>query len=86
MRRALVLASMLTLALGGCAMPSWVPFFGSGSGKTEPAKPLATAPVPLRPTAPANPTAPDESVTDRVLAVVNNDAITLSDLQEAIAV
>jgi len=85
-RRAL-LASILTLALGGCAMPSWVPFVGGGSAKApEPAKPLVTAAVPLRPTAPANPPAPDEKVTDRVLAVVNNDAITLSDLQEAIAV
>jgi peptidyl-prolyl cis-trans isomerase SurA len=87
-RRALALASILTLALGGCAMPSWVPFVGGGSAKPpEPAKPLAaTSPVPLRPNAPANPATPDESVTDRVLAVVNNDAITLSDLQEAIAV
>jgi peptidyl-prolyl cis-trans isomerase SurA len=86
-RRALALASILTLALGGCAMPSWVPFVGGGSTKApEPAKPLATSPVPLRPNAPANPAAPDASVTDRVLAVVNNDAITLSDLQEAIAV
>ncbi len=88
MRRALVVASILTLALGGCAIPSWVPLVGGGSGKTpEPAKALAAnSPVPLRPNAPANPAAPDESVTDRVLAVVNNDAITLSDLQEAIAV
>lgn len=68
-------------------MPSWMPFFGGRPGTPEPAKPLAaTSPVPLRPNAPANPAAPDESVTDRVLAVVNNDAITLSDLQEAIAV
>jgi peptidyl-prolyl cis-trans isomerase SurA len=87
-RRALALASILTLALGGCAMPSWVPFVGGGSTKPpEPAKPLAaTSPVPLRPNAPANPATPDASVTDRVLAIVNNDAITLSDLQEAIAV
>jgi len=87
-RRALALASIVTLALGGCAMPSWVPFFGGGpTGPSEPAKPLAaTSPVPLRPNAPANPAAPDASVTDRVLAIVNNDAITLSDLQEAIAV
>jgi peptidyl-prolyl cis-trans isomerase SurA len=86
-RRALALASILTLALGGCAMPSWVPFVGGGSPQApEPAKPLATSPVPLRPNAPATPPAPDEKVTDRVLAVVNNDAITLSDLQEAIAV
>jgi peptidyl-prolyl cis-trans isomerase SurA len=87
-RRALALASILTLALGGCAMPSWMPFFGGGpTTAPEPAKPLAaTSSVPLRPSAPANPAAPDASVTDRVLAVVNNDAITLSDLQEAIAV
>jgi parvulin-like peptidyl-prolyl isomerase len=33
-----------------------------------------------------NATPPDERVTDRVLAIVNNDAITLSEIQEAIAV
>jgi peptidyl-prolyl cis-trans isomerase SurA len=79
--------TIVTLALGGCAMPSWMPFAGGGSSKEpEPAKPAAaTSIVPLRPAA-GKPEAPDESVTDRVLAVVNNDAITLSDLQEAIAV
>jgi len=87
-RRALALAAIMTLALGGCTMPSWMPFSGGGSSKEpEPAKPVAAATsiVPLRPTA-GKPAAPDESVTDRVLAVVNNDAITLSDLQEAIAI
>jgi len=78
----------MTLALGGCTLPSWMPFSGGGSSKEpEPAKPVAAATsiVPLRPAA-GKPAAPDESVTDRVLAVVNNDAITLSDLQEAIAI
>jgi parvulin-like peptidyl-prolyl isomerase len=43
--------------------------------------------VPVRlSTAGTTATAPDERVTDRVLAIVNNDAITLSELQEAIAV
>jgi peptidyl-prolyl cis-trans isomerase SurA len=87
-RRALALVTIVTLALGGCAMPSWMPFASGGSSKEpEPAKPAAAATsiVPLRPAA-GKPEAPDESVTDRVLAVVNNDAITLSDLQEAIAV
>src|SRR5262249_59281191 len=80
--------AVLPRALGGWPMPSWGPFWAGGpTGPAEPAKPLAaTSPVPLRPNAPANPAAPDASVTDRVLAIVNNDAITLSDLQEAIAV
>jgi parvulin-like peptidyl-prolyl isomerase len=43
--------------------------------------------VPVRlSTAGTTATAPDERVTDRVLAIVNNDAITLSELQEALAV
>jgi len=93
-RRAAVAA--LALGLSGCALPGWVPFVGK---KTEAPRPRAAraAPVaeaPRRGPAPASSTppaeaarrVPDEHVTDRVIAVVNNDAITLSELQEAIAV
>ena len=95
MRRPLA-AWLLALALGGCAIPGWVPFVGKK--KEEPPPPAAAAaprPAPLRVPdaprpAPAAPPAsrpgPDEHVTDRVVAVVNNDAITLTELLEAIAV
>lgn len=85
-------AGLLALALGGCAMPSWVPWLGKK--KDEPRPPaVAAAPkeaeLPPKVEKPAEPRsfAPrDESVTDRVIAVVNNDAITLAELQEAVAV
>jgi peptidyl-prolyl cis-trans isomerase SurA len=88
--RALALATLLALAfvLDGCAVPRWMPLIGGGpAASPEPPKPMATSstvPVRLPGAAPAAPT--DENVTDRVLAIVNNDAITLSDLQEAIAI
>ena len=85
----LVLATLLVFALGGCSVPQWVPYLGENApDKTAPtastptaATPPASAPPIQRTVAPLN-----ESVTDRVLAVVNNDAITLSELQEAIAI
>lgn len=86
-----MLVGLLVVALGGCALPSWVPWLGKE--KEEPqAPPVAVAPrAPERPKAdrPVEPRpAPgprDDSVSDRVIAVVNNDAITLAELQEAVA-
>jgi peptidyl-prolyl cis-trans isomerase SurA len=78
---------VLALVLGGCAMPSWVPWLGKR--KSAPAPP----PVATRPSSPdmpmpgdvrVRPQETDEGVADRVVAVVNNDAITLGELQEAI--
>jgi peptidyl-prolyl cis-trans isomerase SurA len=86
-RRPLAVAAVVALVLGGCSVPRWVPLIGEKPPSPEPAKPPAASPAPLRLAAGDRPAAPpDESVTDRVLAVVNNDAITLSELQEAIAV
>jgi peptidyl-prolyl cis-trans isomerase SurA len=73
----------LAVLLGGCATPSWVPLIGT--------KPLPPPPVAGKPNSPdmpmpgdvrIRPAETDESVADRVVAVVNNDAITLSELQE----
>jgi peptidyl-prolyl cis-trans isomerase SurA len=79
----LAAAGLLSLALGGCAAPSTV-------GKTTdgPRPPVAAAalepPTAERPAEPRVAAKPnDEDVTDRVIAVVNNDAITLGELQEA---
>jgi peptidyl-prolyl cis-trans isomerase SurA len=80
-RRPLAVAAMVALVLGGCSIPRWVPLIGEEPPSPEPAKPPTASPAPLRLTAGDRPAAPpDESVTDRVLAV------TLSELQEAIAV
>lgn len=92
MIRHLALAALLAVALGGCAAPSWVPWLGKK--KEEPKVPPVAAAAPRAPETPKadRPDGPrpvsgarDEKVTDRVVAVVNNDAITLADLQQAIA-
>ena len=76
---------LVALLLAGCAMPSWMPFAGK---KPAPRPPVARAtdPAPERAPERARP-APDDddTVTDRIVAVVNNDAITLGELQESIA-
>ena len=76
------------LALAGCSVPQWMPLIGENPVTDEPPKaapPTSAVPVRLSFSGPKT-AAPDERVTDRVLAIVNNDAITLSELQEAIAV
>lgn len=85
MRVARVVA--LAVVLGGCAMPSWVPLIGGPRG---PAGPAPVAGKPLSPDMPipgdVRVRAPEQNddIADRVVAVVNNDAITLSELQETI--
>lgn len=91
MRRA-ALAALVVLALGGCAIPAWVPFVGKkapdkGTAGSTASRRLSkpTAVDAPGPSTAQHPTAPiDDSVTDRVVAVVNNDAITLAELQESI--
>jgi peptidyl-prolyl cis-trans isomerase SurA len=80
-------ALLLLAALGsGCAVPGWVPWLGT---KTPPPGP----PVAVQPKSPdiaqpgdvrVRPVVVDDTVADRVVAVVNNDAITLGELQETI--
>jgi peptidyl-prolyl cis-trans isomerase SurA len=96
--RARVLAlGVAGLLLGGCAMPTmpsmpgWVPWLGkqkepptavaavSPEAKTDVLDTLKPGELRQRP---AEET--DEAVTDRIIAVVNNDAITLAELQESI--
>lgn len=88
--RALALGLLCLVGLAGCAVPRWVPFLGAKDEKPAPApgRVAEAAPEPARPgpTAPPVPRAPtDDSITDRVVAVVNNDAITLGELLESIA-
>ena len=77
---------LMAACMGGCAVPGWVPWLGT---KTPPPGP----PVAAKPKSPdvvqpgdvrLRPMSVDETVADRVIAVVNNDAITLGELQETI--
>lgn len=88
-RRALLTAVLCATVLGGCAMPGWVPWLGKTSpppgAVAAPAVPKAAeaAPDPHVERYRARPTADD--VSDRIVAVVNNDAITLGELLESVA-
>lgn len=99
--RARLLACLFgAVLLGGCAVPSWVPLIGSPRGEEEtaadespgakrPARRRAARDV-ARPSASATAAAPrpadnEDGVADRIVAVVNNDAITLAEIQESIA-
>jgi peptidyl-prolyl cis-trans isomerase SurA len=84
-------ALLLGLLLGGCA--SWLPGWMPGSGQkgkaareaaaAAPAKPAAATPKPAAAEAkPAKPAFEDDGVMDRIVAVVNNDVITLNELRE----
>jgi len=88
--RRLLRPALLTLALAGCSVPQWMPLIGEQQQivKDEPPKPAPpTSAVPVRLSSNGQKVTPlDDRVTDRVLAIVNNDAITLSEIQEAIAV
>jgi len=86
--RRLLLPALTAFAVAGCTAPQWMPLIGEKPIKDAPppkAPPTAAVPVRLSSGGPKT-SPPDDRVTDRVLAVVNNDAITLSEIQEAIAV
>jgi peptidyl-prolyl cis-trans isomerase SurA len=87
--RRLLRPALLALVLTGCTAPQWMPYFGEKPIKDAPppkaAPPTSAVPVRLSSNG-QKASAPDDRVTDRVLAIVNNDAITLSEIQEAIAV
>jgi len=91
-RAALVV--LLALSLAGCSIPSWVPLIGRAkavpnvpTGAARPqAQPQKADPpkgAPVLPGAPVARTPQAEEVLDRVICVVNNDAITLFQLDEA---
>ncbi len=88
MARAAFLAITILL-IGGCAAPSWMPLIGrkKEAPKTAAAPDPLDAPLPKVETPAGARTRPplDDNISDRIIAVVNNDAITLAELQEAIA-
>jgi len=79
----LVLAAAVLLALSGCSAPSWVPLVGKAKAPEPPPPPPppheVRAPILSRPA----PSTDAESVVDRVICVVNSDAVTLYELQDA---
>ena len=79
----LVLAAAIALALSGCSVPTWMPLVGKAKAPepTPPAPPPSEfrAPILSRPAPPTD----SESVVDRVICVVNSDAVTLYELDEA---
>jgi peptidyl-prolyl cis-trans isomerase SurA len=87
-RRALLTALLCTVLLGGCAIPTWVPWVGTkpGSQAGTPA-PVKTADAPVEKPVERVRALPavDDAVSDRIVAVVNNDAITLVELLEFVA-
>jgi len=93
MRRAPLLPLvLLALVLTGCALPGWVPLVGKKDAKASapprrtvtPGSELLPTPVVGEPVTKAVPPVA-ETIADRIVAVVNNDAITLAELQESIA-
>lgn len=90
MRQGFPAVGLAALLLGGCALPGWVPWLGK---KDPPApSPVATGPSvhgeaveAPRPGDVRQRTVEDaDELSDRIIAVVNNDAITLGELQESI--
>jgi peptidyl-prolyl cis-trans isomerase SurA len=76
---------LMAVCAGGCAVPSWVPWLGTKEPSGPPVAAKPKSPDMLQPgDVRTRQVTVDDSVTDRVIAVVNNDAITLGELQETI--
>jgi len=69
-------------------MPGWVPVVGQKEGPLPPPPPVAANNVPTVDEASVRAllSTSDDAVSDRIVAVVNNDAITLGELHESIVV
>src|SRR6185369_7450858 len=84
--RRLPLIALLALATAGCSMaiPSWVPLLGNKpKPNAEIAEPPKPAPAPAPPLSSRDHIEESPDVVDRVVCVVNNDAITQYELDEA---
>jgi peptidyl-prolyl cis-trans isomerase SurA len=91
MRRRLPAVGLVALLAGGCALPTlprWVPFLGKKDRSpvaSAPASPENRLDMPTPGRVRQRPAEDgDDSLADRIIAVVNNDAITLAELQESI--
>jgi len=93
-RGVLVGVLLLATVLTGCAaqnlVPSWVPLVGKKKEAAPlkrtvtPGAEMLPAPVVGQAVTKPAPAETDETVADRIVAVVNNDAITLAELQESV--
>jgi peptidyl-prolyl cis-trans isomerase SurA len=84
---ALIACAVTTGGCGWLSVPRWVPWLGAGSAAPPPPpQPVVENRIPSLDAVQARAllTTSDESVADRVVAVVNNDAITLGELHESI--
>jgi peptidyl-prolyl cis-trans isomerase SurA len=82
----LAAVSLLGAALAGCSVPAWVPLIGKdkpGGDAAAPPPPPPSAAPPSTLAAPRERLPESPAVFDRVICVVNNDAITLYELDEA---
>ena len=84
MRRHWLIPLLVATLLAGCALPGWVPFLGQKGSDPRTGR-MVPPPDRAEPAPPAGAAELDEHVLDRVVAVVNNDAITLGELQENVA-
>jgi len=82
-RAATVALLLLPLVVSGCSIPSWVPLVGksttAGPAEAPKAQPHASAPILTS----RDQLHDSDDVVDRVICVVNNDAITQYELDEA---
>ena len=90
LRGAVALGALATLLTGcGLAVPGWVPWLGSRSSPPDPVAAAVPNPNALDTPKPGDirqrPAPADDDLDDRIVAVVNNDAITLNELIESIA-
>ena len=88
-RRTVALAGLTVLVSGcGLSMPNWVPWLGKS--KEPPPVTASSNPNLLDTPKPGDvrqrPTEDNDEISDRIIAVVNNDAITMNELIESIAV
>jgi peptidyl-prolyl cis-trans isomerase SurA len=80
-----LLSILLPLFLAGCSsMPSWMPLVGRSDPPAEAPKPPASTSAPLLSSRdPIASSVDTNDLLDRVICVVNNDAITMYELDEA---
>jgi len=74
---------LLAVAVAGCSAPSWMPLAGKPKAPEPPPPPPPSsesrAPILSRPA----PSSDSDAVVDRVICVINSDAVTLYELDEA---
>jgi peptidyl-prolyl cis-trans isomerase SurA len=79
----LACAVLLAVAVAGCSAPSWMPLAGKPKAPEPPPPPPPSsesrAPILSRPA----PSSDSDAVVDRVICVINSDAVTLYELDEA---